>query len=311
MAIGRPSKSLLAHLLLLGIVAIWGATFPLVKGALADVSPLLFNFVRMALATLVLLCVNVRQLRQLSRRSVLAGLTAGLFLGAGYQFQTVGLAFTSATKSAFITGMVVVFVPLLAWIPITSAARPRIGWATPTGALFAFCGVALLTTPSGTTLASLSSEANLGDLLTLVCAVAFAGHLLTLAKVSARVAAGPLATMQVGFATLLMAASLPFGGPISFHLTSRLVWAWLVTALLATAAAFTVQSWAQQHMPPTHTAVLLSLEPVFALLTARAFYGEQMSQRALFGAALILSGLIVIECLNSPVVSPDAVRSPP
>lgn len=311
MAGRRSGKSLSAHLLLLGVVAIWGATFPLVKGALRDASPLLFNVVRMGLATLALVCVHFRQLRDLSRAAVMAGLAVGLFLGAGYQFQTVGLSLTSATKSAFITGLVVVFVPLFSLVPGVSAGRrPPFRWATLSGALLAFGGLALLTTPSGTTLADLFSHMTVGDLLTLLCAVAFAGHLLTLARVSRAVAAGPLATLQVGFATLLMLVTLPVAGPISAHITTRLVVAWVVTALLATAAAFTIQSWAQQHMPATHTAVFLSLEPVFALLTSRLFFGEQLSQRTFLGAALILSGIAIIEFLTPPQApSVDLVRS--
>ncbi len=292
----RLSNGVLAHLLLIGVVAVWGSTFPLVKGALNDASPMLFNVVRMAIATVALVLINHRQLKDLSRSALLAGLIAGVLLGAGYQFQTVGLALTSATRSALITGLVVVIVPGLSLLPgLSSPQQASSGWITILGSLLAFIGLALLTTTPGAKLAGLLSGINRGDLLTLVCAFAFAGHLLALAKYSSGVAAGLLATLQIGFATLFMLLWLPFETTPFLHLTPRLIIAWLITALLATAAAFTIQSWAQQHLPATNTALLLSLEPVFALIASRILLGEQLSRRAAFGAVLILSAISVLE----------------
>ena len=94
----------LAHLLLLATVFVWGATFVLVKGALSDASPLLFNLMRMALATLALVAINFRRLRHVTRKQLGAGAVAGVFLAAGYQFQTMGLTQTTPAKSAFLTG---------------------------------------------------------------------------------------------------------------------------------------------------------------------------------------------------------------
>ncbi len=113
----RLSPSALAHILLLAVVFVWGATFVLVKDALQDASPLLFNLLRMTLAFIALAIVNHRQLRHITRRALISGLIVGIFLAAGYQFQTAGLALTTPAKSAFITGLVVVFVPLFTLIP--------------------------------------------------------------------------------------------------------------------------------------------------------------------------------------------------
>ncbi len=300
-----PSQSLLAHLWLLGVVAIWGATFPLVKAALSDTSPLLFNLLRMTVATTALAAINHRQLRSLSRPNLRLGLIAGAFLGAGYQLQTAGLARTSSTKSAFITGLIVVFVALTTFIPnLRSAHTPASRWTRITGAMLAFAGLALLTTPSGAGFAQLTSSINLGDALTLLCAIAFAGHLLTNSHVTPGSSAGSLATVQIGCATLLMLFTLHVNGPVHLHITHRLILALLVTSVLATAAAFTVQSWAQQHLPATHTAALLTLEPVFALLTAVIFFHEHPTGRTCVGAALIFAGILVIE-LRAPPVPPD------
>ena len=141
----RPSPSTLAHLLLLGVVAVWGATFVLIKDALNDASPLLFNLLRMTLAAIALALINRRHLRSVTRPTLIAGAVVGLFLAAGYQFQTAGLARTTAAKSAFITGLVVVFVPLLTAIPVLRPAgthAPR--WTASLGALLAFAGLLLL-----------------------------------------------------------------------------------------------------------------------------------------------------------------------
>jgi drug/metabolite transporter (DMT)-like permease len=301
----RLSPSTIAHLLLLAVVFVWGTTFVLVKDALQDVSPLLFNLLRMTLAFLALIIVNYRQLRHINRHALVSGIVVGIFLAAGYQFQTAGLARTTPAKSAFITGLVVVFVPLLTIIPaLRSANTPRPRWSTAVGAFLAFSGLLLLTTPAETSFQNLFVSIGLGDLLTLACAIAFAGHLLSLAHTSHRVPTAQLATLQIGVAALLMAITLPLGGRPHLFVTPRLLLALAVTSLLATAAAFTIQSWSQQHLPPTHTAILLTLEPVFACLTSYLILHEQLGRRSLLGAALILAGITVIELLSATAPLP-------
>ena len=282
-------------MLLLAVVVVWGATFVLVKEALADASPLLFNLMRMALASVALVVVNRRQLRALPRSSWAAGAAAGAFLAAGYQLQTLGLATTTPAKSAFVTGLVVVFVPALTLVP---AVRPegtaRPGWAAAVGALLAFGGLFLLTTPAGTGLRNVLGSASRGDLLTLGGAFAFACHLLTMARVARGIPAGVLATLQIGFATLFMLLTQPFEHA-HVRFTPGLLVALLVCSLLATAAAFTIQSFAQQVLPPTHTVVLLTLEPVFGWVTSVLVLHEVLGRRSLMGAALILAGILAIE----------------
>jgi drug/metabolite transporter (DMT)-like permease len=259
------SRSLIAHLLLLAVVLVWGTTFSLVKSALAHTTPLLFNLLRMALAFVALVAVNAPSLRGITRRELQLGALTGLFLALGYQLQTAGLARTTPTKSAFLTGLVVVIVPLLSAIPGVSPA----GTLKPTldtwlGALLAFAGLLLLTTPAGSG-AALFSGLGLGG------------------------------TLQIGFAALIMLITLPLGGRPMLH-SAPILWITLgVTALLATAAAFTIQSWAQQHLPASHTALIFTLEPVFAWLTSLLFFGEHLGTRAMLGAGLILAGILLAE----------------
>ncbi len=302
----QPSPTTLAHLLLLAVVFVWGATFVLVKDALQDASPLLFNLLRMSLAFVALAAINHRQLRRISRKALYSGFIVGLFLAAGYQFQTAGLALTTPAKSAFITGLVVVFVPIFTLVPaLRSANTPAPRWTTALGVLLAFTGLLLLTTPAGTTFRNLFVSISLGDLLTLICAIAFAGHLLALAHTSSQVPVAQLATIQIGVAALVMAITLPFGGTPHLSPTPRLFIALAITSLLATAAAFTIQNWAQQHLPATHTAVLLTLEPVFlACLTSFLILHEHLGHRSLLGAALILAGIATIELLSAPTPLP-------
>jgi drug/metabolite transporter (DMT)-like permease len=289
------SRTAWAHLLLLAVVVVWGATFVLVKSALRDCSPLLFNLMRMALATVALVLTNRRHLWGLPRDFWLAGAATGAFLALGYQLQTLGLAFTTPAKSAFVTGLVVVFVPALTLVPaFRPAGTARPGVATAVGAVFAFVGLYLVTTPAGAGLGNLFASVGLGDWLTLAAAAGFAAHLLTLGRVSRGISAGVMATLQIGFATVFMLLTEPFERP-HVHFTPALVFALLVCSLLATAAAFTIQSFAQQVLPPTATVLLLTLEPVFGWLTSVLVLHEALGLRSLAGAGLILAAILVIE----------------
>jgi drug/metabolite transporter (DMT)-like permease len=292
-----------AHLLLLAVAALWGSTFVLVKDALNDASPLVFNLLRMALAFICLAIVYRRHLKRITRASVAAGAMVGACLAAGYQFQTAGLARTTPSKSAFITGMVVVLVPLLSAVPglrSKGACAPR--WNAWAGAFLAFGGIVLLTTPTQAGTGFLTGI-NLGDMLTLGCAIGFALHCIALAHTSSRIDLPQLATLQIGFCTVFMVFTLPLGGHIYLHITTRLVVALLIASVLATAAAFTIQSWAQQHLPATHTALILTLEPVFAWATSFLVLGERLHTRAALGALLVLSGIAFTELLSTPVAA--------
>lgn len=305
-----------AYLLMVFVVAVWGSTFVLVKGALADATPAAFNLARMTLAFALLAAAYHGAWRGIRMRDVGAGALVGLFLAAGYQFQTTGLARTTPSKSAFITGLVVVLVPLLSAIPglrPPGAHVPR--WNTYMGAGLAFAGIVLLTAPAaahGRASHSVAggldallpdiSSINLGDVLTLGCAVGFAFHCLALSHISPRIAFKPLALLQVGFCAAFMALSLPMIEHPQVHWTVRLMVALAIAAALATAAAFSIQSWAQSVLPSTHIALLLTLEPVFAWITSFLFMGERLGLRPASGGLLILAGITLTEVVPQPHV---------
>jgi drug/metabolite transporter (DMT)-like permease len=210
---------------------------------------------------------------------------AGLFLFSGYACQTVGLRFTSAPKSAFITGLCSVMVPLLAALVYRS--RPQvsevIGLAVATAGLFlmTFRGVA--------------GPINTGDLLTFLCAIGFAAHIVVLGHFAETMSFAVLSVTQLGTAALLSLSSFWWLERPYIRWTPGLVGAILITGLLATALAFTIQTWAQRYATSTRTGLIFTLEPVFAWITSFVVAGEGLPGRAAAGAVLIMGGVLFAE----------------
>jgi drug/metabolite transporter (DMT)-like permease len=265
---------------------IWGSTFVLVKAALGHVSPILFLALRFSLATLALLAL-FRGPGKGPRtwKAVLSGALSGVFLFSGYVLQTLGLRLTTASKSAFLTGLTSVMVPLLASLVYQS--RPQVSEVV--GVLVATVGLGLMTLEG-----AIGGIAR-GDVLTLLCAVAFAAHIVTVGHFSETMSFELLSVTQIGAAAVL--ASSLFWWVETPHLEWRpvLVCAVLITGLLATAFAFTIQAWALQYTTSSRAALIYMLEPVFAWMTSYFLMGEGLSGRAAAGAALILSGVLVVE----------------
>ena len=275
-----------AEAALVGNTIVWGATFVTVKTALADVSPILFLALRFSLATgAVLAFWYGRGKGRIEPGEVRAGILIGFFLFTGYLLQTLGLRFTSAPKSAFLTGLASVMVPLLAMFVYRN--KPQVSELL--GILTATAGLGLMTLEGP--LGSMSR----GDLLTVGCAVAFAAHIVTLGHFSERMRFEMLSVSQVGTAAVLAVSLFWWVEPVRAVWQPAVVFAVLITGLLATAVAFTVQAWAQHYTTSTRTALIYTLEPVFAWLTSYWIVGEGLSRRAGVGAALILSGVLLVE----------------
>jgi len=287
------SRSLKAHLLLVLVTLVWGVTFVEIKDVLSDISPLLFNAVRMTLAGATLALVFRKHLR-MTRAALRTGIWMGTLLWMGYEFQTTGLVLTTPSKSAFLTGVSVVLVPVflaLIW------RRPINRW-TSLGVLAAFLGLCLLTVPNSGS-GGLLSGINRGDLLTLGCAVTFGFQIIFMGRAMRAHPFEQIATLQACAAAVLMAASVPLLEKPHVVWSPRVVVAILVTGLLATAAAFTIQAWAQQFTPPTHTALIFVLEPVFAWASSSLLMGERLGTRAGVGALLIIAGVLLSELKGS------------
>jgi drug/metabolite transporter (DMT)-like permease len=243
------------------------------------------------LAGLLLLAILGRG--RVDRATILPGSVLGLFLFAGYLFQTWGLIYTTPSKSAFLTGFSVILVPVIMML-----SGFRMGSATLVGGVLGLFGIYLLVAPSG------MAAVNRGDILTLAGALSFAVHIVLVGHFTKKFSFLHLVPVQVLVVGLLSLVALPFVPDQTLHLTGRLVGAILVTAVLATGVAFSVQNWAQQYTPAAHTALIFALEPVFAALSSWLVIGEHFGGRVLLGSGLILAGMVISEIWGSSLPSP-------
>jgi drug/metabolite transporter (DMT)-like permease len=257
-----------------------------VKAALHDVSPVLFLALRFSLAAGALLAAfRGRIWVKASRKAVAAGALAGTFLFLGYLFQTMGLRLTTAPRSAFLTGLTSVAVPLLA--TLVYRTRPQVSEVA--GVLVATAGLALMTLPN------VVGPMSPGDLLTVCCALAFAAHIVTLGHFAGQGSYQLLSATQIAVAAVWGWLLCSWVERPHVAWRPAVLWAILITGLLATALAFSIQAWAQRYTSSTRTALIFMLEPVVAWITSYAMEGEGLSGRATAGAALILGGVVLVE----------------
>jgi len=284
----KPPSHWRAEFALASICLVWGATFVVVKQALGDISTLLFLGLRFSLATLVLLAIFLfrRGIGNAFRRGpVLGGVLAGTCLFAGYFLQTEGLKYTTPGKCGFITGLYIVLVPLLSSL-IERRGPGRFEWL---GVALAMSGMALMAIDGK------SLRMNTGDVLTAGCAVMYAVHILVLGRFSRTMSVERLTLLQLGTCAVLGLAASPLFEQVYFRQTRSAWTAIAITSLLATALAFTIQTWGQKYTTPTRTAIIFSLEPVFALATSYVVGAESLSVRSVSGAVCILTGILAVE----------------
>ena len=281
-----------ADLALLFNAILWGTTFVLVKSALHSISPVLFLAIRFSLATVALTAVfrgrrlwRAPKARRVTGNMLAAGAMIGIFLFSGYLFQTLGLQTTTPPKSAFLTGLATVMVPLLG--ALVYSIKPQVSEVA--GVLAATLGMGLMTLEGP--IGSISR----GDLLTFGGAVAFAAHIVATGHFAERIGYEVLSITQVGAAALAALALFWWVETPRIEWQPLVVWAILVTGLLCTALAFTIQAWAQHYTTSTRTALIYALEPVVAWITSYCIAGEGLSGRAALGAVLILSGVLLVE----------------
>ncbi|MTD57016.1 DMT family transporter [Amycolatopsis pithecellobii] len=288
----RPS--LLALLALVGVTAVWGGTFVVVKDVTRDVSPMDFLAVRFLIATAALAALRPRAVFTLSRKQLGHGVLLGLALGSAYLAQTCGQQYTSASMSGFITGMSVVCTPVLAGLLL----RHRIGRGTWGAVAMATVGLGVL---------SLRGFAiGPGEGLTLLCALFFALHIVGLSEWSTARDAHALTVVQLGVVAVLC---LVLGAPDGIDVPGEESF-WLPViglAVVATAAAYLVQTWAQARLPASAAAVVLTLEPVFAGFFGVLVAHDELSPRILLGAALVVGAMYLAE-FRSAATKPEATR---
>jgi drug/metabolite transporter (DMT)-like permease len=291
----RTDPKALAFVLLLAATAAWGATFVIVKDATAHNSVLGFLAWRFLVASGLLTVVRPRSLQRLGRRGWAKGVLLGLTLAGGYVLQTFGLRYTSAAIAGFLTGLQVVFTPLLAWLVFRHRPAVRAWVAT----LLAVGGLAVMSLHG--------MSFGLGELLTVGAALLFAGQIVGLGFWSSSQDAYGLATVQLlTVAVCCWLATLPDGPRTPSHLSD---WtAIVVTAVVATAIAFVVQSWAQSQLSTTRAAVVLTMEPVFAALAAWSV-GEKLGWSVVAGGGLVVVAMLVVEAAGGKRLTWRARRS--
>jgi len=272
----------LATFALLAITACWGSTFPLTKDLLERVPVLDYLALRFALASLALVVMFPRAVGRLSPAARGRAVVLGLVYGVAQILQTAGLEHTAATVSGFITGLYVVCTPLLA----APLLRQRIGGVTWLAVVLAVAGLAVLTLRG--------VSVGYGEGLTLVAAVLYAFHIVGLGAWSTAEDAMGMATAQLLAITVVCTlVTVPDGLVLPASTTD---WASVVyMAVFAAALALAGQTWAQAHLPPTRSAIIMSMEPVFAGLFAVLLGGEDPTVRMLVGGAMVLAAMLLVE----------------
>jgi drug/metabolite transporter (DMT)-like permease len=279
-----------AILALLAASFVFGATFVVVKSAVERIPPISFVAWRFLLGALLLSVFAIPR----GKKIWLHGTISGVALFAGYSLQTTGLAETSASNSALITGLYVVITPFLASL---FARRPPSLWSVGAAAL-SFIGLVLITDTDGFRLEQ-------GDLLTLGCALAFALHIVALSRFARHHPVVPFTTVQLAVTSVLaFALSLVFEVQ---NIPDPSVWgALLLTGLGASAGCFVLQIWSQTVVGATTAAVVLAAEPAFAVATAWIVLGERLSLAGWAGAGLILVAIFIVVTKQQDQASVEA-----
>lgn len=274
-------REVLGLILLVLVTAAWGSTFLLVKDVTKSMPVMSFLALRFWIASGVLVILRPRCITRMSRRTMIHGSLLGLALAGGYILQTLGLRYTSAALSGFLTGLCVLFTPILAWPILHQRSQP----STIVAIAIATVGLGVL---------SLNGIAfGLGETLSIACAVCYALQIVGLGAWSTGEDIYALALFQLvtvaiccTIGTVPHLLVLPHGGLAWFAVIS--------TAVIATSVAFVVQAWAQSFISPTRAAIIFTLEPVFAGLVAW-FGGEHLSSAVVAGGALVVFAMVIAE----------------
>lgn len=279
------SKQLKADLALLFVTVGWGASFILTKNSLDELQPYNFLAIRFLFAFLISASFYLKRIKNVDSYTLKYGVLLGVLLFATYAFQTVGISYTTASKSAFITGFSVVLVPV--FLAIVSKKLPNL--LTIVSVLFALLGLALITLNQDV------GGINIGDIYTGFCAACFAIYIILVGKFTLKADSIIFAIIQIGvvgilslFTTIVIETPTV---PASFSVWINIA----ILSIVCTSGAYIMQNLAQKYTTATHTALIYTMEPVFAALFAYIVAGEVLGQRGIIGAIMIISGTLLIE----------------
>lgn len=263
---------------------IWGSTFVITKASLEHISQLLFVTIRFVGGSLILGVIFFRKLKELSLAAFLNGAVLGVLLFSGFLCQNIGLVITTASKSAFFTGTMVVMVPIVQFI--VDRRLPRLG--NLLGVIFSALGLYLLTSPQG-------AEFNKGDGLTLICAATFAIYIVYLDRISNLFDRIHITFSQIAVVGILGSIGLLTYEAPRFDYSSGLVSSLAYLTVFATVITTFVQTRYQGDTLPTRAAIIFTTEPVIAAALAYYFRGEMMGLTGVLGGVVIVGGLLVSE----------------
>ena len=279
------NQKLAARISLVMSALIWGITFVMVKDALNDVGPFYFAALRFAIACIITILVINRSIINLTPVEIIGGLICGFFLFAAYAFQNFGLIITTASKSAFITSISVLLVPVILQLFSMQAIKKSVWLAV----IIASFGLFLLLNPGG-------GGINWGDILTFGCALGFAIHIIVQdIFVKKGVDILRFFLVQACAVCVLSAINGFIFEPEAIIWSNRLWSALLVTGILASFVAIIFMIWAQKILNPSETAIIFSLEPVFAALFAAAFAGEILGPWGWIGGGFVVIAVALSE----------------
>ncbi|PAB59026.1 DMT family transporter [Anaeromicrobium sediminis] len=280
-------KWLYADLSLVLVALAWGSTFVVIKDTLSHAKPLGFMALRFILATVILGAIFNKKLRQSNKSEIKAGAIIGVMLYLALLIQTIGLIYTTASKQAFLTAVYVVIVPFLVWI----LHKKRPDSYSIIGAVLALVGIGFLTIDGSFSIGAL----NKGDILTLCCAIFFAGHIVSIGYFAKDMEPIVLSIVQFGVTAILFLVSALVLEGSEYILQPNTLKPALYLAIVGTVFAYTVQNVAQKYTSSTHTAIILSLESVFGTILGVYILGEIMTREMVLGCIVIFVGIIITE----------------
>jgi len=278
-------KSLKADLALILVTIFWGAGFPATKIALQTMTPYYHIGIRFAVASLLLSLLFYKKLRSLNKNLIKPALILSSLLFATYAFQTVGIQYTTASKSGFFSGLAVLIVPLFSifYLKTKLELKTIISVATATLGLF-------LLSYTGS-----DFNFNIGDFLTILCSICYAWQLLFTGTYVQKHDATLLAIVQLFFVSLYGMAFAVILEPIPANMSVPSFWSLMFSAVFCTAFAFWMQTTAQKFTAASHIALIFTMEPVFGALTSFLLLNEVLGARGIIGGILIVSAMIISE----------------
>lgn len=278
-------KMIVADLALLIVAVIWGTGFIVTKNILSGVTPLYMVAFRFALAALIMFVISYKKIKSIKVQDLKAGLIVGFMLFMGFATQTIGIQYTTAGKSAFLTGTNVVMVPFIVWF----IYKKRPDNYAIIAAVLCFVGVSLLTT--GETFGALGP----GDLWALSCALFFALHIITTSIFVKKTSPALLTFLQFAFVTVFaFITALVVEGPIYAPNADAMLGV-LYLGVFSTCAAFFIQTTAQKYTTATHAAIILSMESMFGTLFGIVLLSEPFTLLMGIGCGIILIAIITAE----------------